>query len=248
MKTSVICNSILASLLLVNTALKAEEAEEEKSGWEGNIQFGYVASSGNTENSNINGKFNIKHDDEYWLHDFNAAYYQSTESETTTAERYKLTYQADYKINQENSYWFINASYEDDRFSGFEYRATLSTGYGNRLYDANDMTLDAEIGAGVRSSEEIDTVTMTTFKENEGMIRVAAKYLWNIADDRTLTSAASVEEGEDVRISNFEIAFTTLIVGGVNMKAAYEARHVSEVPEGKEKLDTIVSLNLLYKF
>ena len=248
MKTSVISMSTMASVLLLGSSLMAEEATEEKSGWEGNVQFGYVASSGNTENSNINGKFNIKHDDEFWLHDFNAAYYQSTESESTTAERFKLTYQADYKINQENSYWFINASYEDDRFSGFEYRATLSTGYGNRLYDANDMTLDAEIGAGMRYSEEIDTLTNTTFTENEGMIRAAAKYLWKIEDDRSLSSAISVEEGEEVRISNFEIAFTTLIAGGVNMKAAYEARHVSEVPEGKEKLDTIVSLNILYKF
>ncbi len=248
MKTSVIYSVAVAVILLLNTSVMAQDAVEEKPEWTGNIQFGYVASSGNTENSNINGKFNLKHDDKYWLHDFNTAYYQSTESESTTAERFKLTYQADYKINEEDSYWFVNASYEDDRFSGFEYRATVSTGYGMRLYDANDMTFDAEVGAGMRYSEEIDTATNTTFTENEGMIRIAGQYEWKIADDRNLSSAISVEEGEEVRISNFEIAFTTLITGGVSMKAGYEARHVSEVPEGKEKLDTIVSLNLLYKF
>ena len=247
MKSGVFKVTTLASLVLLSNQALAQDTDA-KGEWEGNIQFGYVASSGNTENSNINGKLNLKLDDEFWTHDFNAAYYQSSESETTTAERYKLTYQADYKLNVENSYWFVNSSYEDDRFSGFEYRATVSTGYGLRLYDANDMTFDAELGAGARYSEEVDTVNNTTTTENEGVVRAAGKYLWNIADDRSLSSSISVEEGEEVRISNFDINFTTLIVGGVSMKAGYEARHVSEVPEGKEKLDTIISLNLLYKF
>ena len=240
---------VCVAIALSSVQLMAEEeATEKKPEWQGSIQFGYVASSGNTENSNINSKFNLKHDDQDWLHDFNAAYYQSSEADVTSAERYKLTHQADYKLDVENTYWFINGSYEDDRFSGFEYRASLSTGYGSRLYDANDMTFDGEIGAGVRYSEEIDSLDGTTFTENEALIRIAGKYHWKIADDRSLSSSVSVEEGEEVRISNFDISFTTLIVGGVSMKASYEARHVSEVPVDKEKLDTIVSLNLLYNF
>ena len=240
---------VCVALILSTAHLKAEEeAAEESSEWKGSIQFGYVASSGNTENSNINGKFNLKHDDVKWLHDFNAAYYQSTEDEVTSAERYKLTHQADYKLDVENTYLFVNGSYENDRFSGFDYRASLSTGYGTRLYDANDMTFDGEVGVGYRYSEEIDTLTNTTFTVNEALIRLAGKYHWKIADDRSLSSSLTIDEGEEIRISNFDISFTTLIVGGISMKASYEARHVSEVPVGKEKLDTIVSLNLLYDF
>lgn len=240
----------LASLLIVAALpVVAEEAAKDKTPeWQGSIQFGFISTSGNTDNSSINGKFNLKHDDENWLHELNANYYSSSESDVTKAERYKLIYQADYKLEEENTYWFVNSSYENDRFSGFDYRATLSTGYGSRLYNENDMTFDAEIGAGLRYSEQVDPLTNMSDTENEAMIRAAGKYLWQIAEDRKLTSNLNVEEGEEVRVSNFDISFETMIVGGVSMKATYEARHVSEVPEGKEKLDTVVSLNLLYAF
>jgi putative salt-induced outer membrane protein YdiY len=230
-------------LLLSSGLVLAEEAEEQAPEWQGSVQIGYVASSGNSENTNINGKVNVQHDDENWFHDALVQYYSSSDADTTTAERYKLSYQGDYKLEDEDHYLFVNSSYEDDRFSGFNYRATLTAGYGSRLYRANDMELDGEIGAGFRYSEEEGTDS-----ENEAMIRLAAKYKWTIAEDKKLTSNISVEEGEEVRVTNFDIGFTTMIVGGVSMKAAYEARHVSDVPEGKDKLDTVVSLNLLYSF
>ena len=233
---------LITSLLLGSGVVMAEEANEAPE-WQGSIQFGYVASSGNSDNTNLNSKANLKHDDENWLHDILVQYYSSSDADTTTAERYKLSYQGDYKLEDDKHYLFVNSSYEDDRFSGFDYRATLTAGYGRHLYSNNDMTLDGEVGAGFRYSEETGTDA-----ENEAMIRVAAKYNWDIDEDKKLTSNISVEEGEEVRVSNFDISFSTMIVGGVSMKASYEARHVSEVPEGKDKLDTVVSLNLLYSF
>lgn len=236
-------------LILGAPSLMAEEAvTEEVPEWQGNIQFGYVSSSGNTDNTNINAKFNLKHDDENWLHDFNALYYSSSESNVTTAERYKLIHQADYKLETPDTYWFINGSYENDRFSGFDHRATLTTGYGKVLYKTRDMKLDAEIGGGFRYSQQTDTITQLTTNENEAMIRLAAKYLWQIAKERKLTSALSIEEGEESRVTNFEVGFVTMVNGNLSLKTAYEARHVSEVPVGKEKLDTVITVNLLYQF
>jgi len=235
-------------LLVVMSATLAEEQKTEKviPQWVGDVQFGYVSSSGNTENTNINGKLNLKKDDTDWVHLFNTVYYSSSDSGNTTAQRYKLAYQLDYKLNEESSYWFINSSYEDDRFNGYDYRATLTTGYGKRLYNNNDMTLDGEIGAGLRKSEPQPGTSPAI--DNEGMLRVAMKYNWDIAKDRKLTSSMSVEEGEEIRVSTFDIGFVTMIAGDLSLKAAYEARHVSLVPVGNEKLDTIITLNLLYKF
>jgi len=240
---------ISVALLTACSAVYAEDAAEQKAPeWHGDAQFGLVSSNGNTENTNINGKVNVKRDDEQWAHNYSAVYYSSSEAGSTTAERFKLEYQADYKLSVKDTYWFVNSSYEEDRFGGFEYRATLTTGYGRSLYNANDMTLDAEIGAGLRASETEDATTFDVTTSNEAMIRFAAKYNWDIAEDRKLVSALAIEEGEETRVSNFEIGFVTMIAGDFSLKAAYEARHVSEVPVGNEKLDTVVSLNVLYTF
>ncbi|NNJ72155.1 MAG: DUF481 domain-containing protein [Enterobacterales bacterium] len=240
---------LLLAVLVISLSAQAEDAtEKDTSDWKGDVQFGLVSSSGNTENTNINGKLNAKREDVQWNHNYGAVYYSTSEAGSTTAERFKLTYQADYKLDRENDYWFVNSSYEEDRFGGFEYRATLTTGYGSRLYNENDMTLDAEIGAGLRASETEDAATFDVTTTNEAMIRFAAKYNWDIAEDRKLVSALAIEEGEETRVTNFEIGFVTMIAGDFSLKAAYEARHVSDVPVGNDKLDTVVSLNVLYTF
>jgi len=111
------------------------------------------------------------------------------------------------------------------------------------------MTLDAEVGLGARQSEtDADPVTGISSKEEEGMLKLAMKYHWQMEDSRSLTSNLTVDAGEETTISNFEISFVTMIVGNLSLKASYAARHTSEVPVGKEKLDTVTTLNLLYAF
>lgn len=240
----------LLIILLLPINLFAEETTDEAdvSTWKGDVQFGYVATSGNTETTNLNGKLNIVKSHEKWLHLFSAAAFSTSDNNQTTAERFKLEYQADRKYT-EKSYSFLNSTYEEDKFSGYEYQATLTGGYGQRLYDANKMTFDAEIGAGMRQSElEPDPVTGNVVEESEAMVRLAAKYLWQIEEKRSVISELTIDAGEETTITNFELGFVTMVAGDLSLKAAYIAKHTSEVPVDKEKLDTIVSLNLLYAF
>ena len=254
----IIMKFVLLTLLLISTNLFAEEAavdasseeakKAEESSWKGDVQIGYVMSSGNTESTNLNGKFNIETTADEWRHLLSAIAFSSSSNKQTTAERYKLHYQAERKFT-DKSYFFGNVSYEDDRFSGYDYRSTLSAGYGLRLYDENKMTLDTEYGAGYRQSQlTMDPVTGNSISESEAMLTFAAKYLWQIEEDRSLMSNLTVEAGEETTITNFELGFVTMIAGDLSLKASYSARHTNVVPAGKEKLDTITSLNLLYAF
>jgi len=244
---------LLLILLISTTNLYAQESDNatedaNKSPWKGDVQFGYVTSSGNTETTNLNGKFNLGYTNEDWSHLLTAIAFSSSDKAGTTAERYKLEYQADRKYS-ETSYFFINSTYEEDRFSGFDYRTTLTGGYGRQLYNENKMTLDGEIGVGYRQSELLpDPVTGISLDQSEAMVRLAAKYLWQIEENRSLVSDLTIEVGEDTTISNFELGFVTMIAGDLSLKASFVARHTSEVPVGKEKLDTVTSLNLLYAF
>ncbi len=248
--------SLLLIISLMFTNLLAEEGdssetkkdESELSTIKGNVEFGYVASSGNTETTNMNGKFHIEAAYNNWVQQFDAATFFSSNDENTTAERFMFVYQGDRKFS-DTSYYFVNAAYEEDKFSGYDYRASITTGYGRVLYNQNKMTLDGEIGIGARQSEtDVVPLTGLSSKETEGMVKFALKYLWQMEDKRSLTSKLNIDAGEKTTISNFEIAFITLITGDLSMKASYVARHTSEVPEGKEKLDTVTTLNLLYAF
>jgi len=244
---------LILILILLSSHLLAEETDannavEETKSWKGDVQFGYVATSGNTETTNLNGKFNIEKNYEQWIHKFSAVAFSTSDNEQTTAERYKLEYQADRKYS-DSSYFFLNTTYEEDKFSGYDYRSTITAGYGKQLYSANKMTFDTEIGAGHRQSQQNpDPVTGNSIDESEGMVRIAAKYLWQIEEKRSLNVDLTVDVGEETTITDFEIAFVTMIAGDLSLKAGYLAKHTSEVPVGKEKLDTVVALNLLYAF
>jgi len=239
-------------ILLLSAGLSAEEVKTEdasESTWKNNIEFGYLMSSGNTETESLNGKINAINTLENWRHDFKLAAFSSSDNDQTTAERFLLEYQGDRKLDN-NSYFFVNTSYEEDKFSGYEYRANLTAGYGKQLYNANKMTIDAEIGAGYRQSELTfaDPEDWDNNGQNEAIFRLAAKYLWQIEEDRSLAANLTVDAGEESTISTFEIAFVSIIAGDLSLKAAFDARHTSEVPAGIENLDTVTSINLLYSF
>ena len=235
-------------IIYLSSTLYAEESTKEESPWNGDVQFGYVMSSGNTESENLNGKISVEYKSTDWLQAAKLEAFSSSDQEITTAERYKFEYQANKNL-EDNSYLFVNTTYENDRFSGFDYRATLSGGYGFRYYEANDMTLDTEFGLGYRYSvTDIDPISNESMDDSESLVRAAAKYKWQIGENRSLISDLTIEAGEETTITNFEVGFVTMIAGDLSLKVGYAARHTSEVPADKEKLDTVTSINLLYAF
>jgi len=247
---------LLLLIILMSANILAEESDTseintddaQQSSWKGNVEFGYVSSSGNTDTTNMNGKFHIEAAYNNWTQLFDAATFSSSNNEDTTAERFKLAYQGDRKFS-DKSYFFVSTEYEKDRFSGFQYRASATSGYGRILYNENNMSLDGEVGIGARKSEtDIDLLTGISTSEIEGIIKLAMKYQWQIEKNKSLESKLTVDPGMDTTISNFEIAFITMIVGDLSMKASYAARYVSDVPVEKNNLDTVTKLNLLYAF
>ncbi len=246
MKRSIISAILVLSTITTINHLQAEEAVDE-SAWKGNVELGYVSSKGNTETTSLNSKVNVDYKTLDWLQHLSAEAFTSSENNMSTAERYKLEYQADKKLD-DDGYFFVNTTYVEDKFSGFDYRTTLSVGYGYKMYQTETMTLDTEVGVGYRQSKLSAVAPGDALSEDESLLRLAAKYNWDIEDNRKLTSKLTVEAGEESTISNFEIGFVTMIAGDLSLKVAYSALYTSEVPLDKEKLDTKTSINLLYAF
>lgn len=212
--------------------------------WKGNVELGYVKTTGNTETESLNTKAMAETDRELWRHKLNFEALKSSDQNTTTAERYMVSGQSDYKLKGEKNFLFVYVSYEDDRFSGYEYQMTESVGYGRRVLDKNNMTLDLEIGPGARQSK----VEATGDTENEMLVRGAAKYTWKITNHSKLTEDLTVEVGEDVTITKSVTGLSAKINSSLATKLTYTIKDTSKVPAGVEKTDTELAVTLVYGF
>ncbi len=226
-------------------------AADQTSPWQTTAELGYVVTSGNTKTSTTNAKVDATHEvkGENWRHNVHAEAFAAattdiaTSMKTRSAERYQLSGKSDYKFN-ETDYAFITAVYDKDRFSGYDYQATLAGGYGKRVINDNDMTLDLEIGPGVRSIRE----TATQITDTEGLIRVGAKYVWKISDNATFTEDFTSDIASNLTVTKSVTALTANINSSLAMKISLTVRNNSVVPAGKEKTDTETAVTLVYKF
>jgi len=223
-------------------AAEAEVAANEKH-WAGEAGLGYVATTGNTETSTFAAKLDATHEKEKWRNNLTANMLYTKSSEIKTAEKYFVSGQSNYKYATHMSL-FGRASYEDDRFSGFEYQGTATAGLGYRfLSDIATMTLDVEGGGGIKGYQEEAQDSKT-----EGIVRVAGKYVWDFREKSKFTQELSSEFGKSFDVYKSISSLTAQLVGNFALNLGYTVKYTSEVPVGKEKKDTETTINLVYVF
>ena len=237
MKTTL---TVLATAMLVAGNVYAEEAP--KSLWKASAELGFVTTSGNTETETLNAKASASTDREQWRHKGEVTALKSSDAVNTTAEKYTLMVQSDYKLEGKN-FLFGVVTYDDDKFSGYDYRVTEAIGYGRRVIEETDMTLDLEIGPGARQSKLDSGET-----DSEGLIRAAAIYNWTISKTSKFGEALTVEAGEDVTVTKSVTSLSSQIEGNLSMKVTFTYKNTSEVPVGVEETDTETAITLVYNF
>jgi len=237
MKTTL---SVLITALLAAGSVDAQEAP--KSLWKASAELGFVATSGNTETETLNAKATVSTDRKKWRHKGEITALKSSDDINTTAEKFTLMGQSDYKLEGKN-FLFGVITYDDDKFSGYKYRVTEAIGYGRRVIEDSDMTLDLEIGPGARQSK-LDSGTT----DSEGILRAAATYDWTISKTSKFTEALTVEAGEDVTVTKSVTSLASQIEGNLSMKITFTYKNTSEVPVGIEETDTETAITLVYNF
>ena len=237
MKTSL---TVLAAAMLVTGNAVAEDAP--KSLWKASAELGFVTTSGNTETETLNAKAIASTDREKWRHKGQMTALKSSDAVNTTAQKYTLMGKSDYKLEGKN-FLFGVVTYEDDKFSGYDYRITEAIGYGRRVIEETNMTLDLEIGPGSRQSK-LDSGE----SDSEAMLRVAANYAWTISKTSKFSEALTVEAGEDVTVTKSVTSLASQIEGNLSMKITFTYKNTSEVPVGLDETDTETAITLVYNF
>lgn len=238
---------VVAIGLSVGVASAAENAAMDPV-WKGEAELGVVATRGNTRTQTVSGKASATTDRTQWRHLIKlealttAARDKATGEDNTTAERYGLSGKSDYKFT-EHDYAFGALNYESDRFTGFDYRSSEVLGYGRRILNNADLTLDAEAGPGARQSKPKSGST-----DNEMVFRVSGNLAWKLSKTATFTEEVSADIGEVVTISKSTTSLKAQVAGSLAMKVSLVVKHVSSVPAGVNKTDAETALTLVYSY
>jgi len=229
--------AIIAAALAPVTLAMAQD-------WSGEGELGYVSSDTDTTSSeSLTVKARIGRETEKWRHTAKAEaiYAKSKEDgvESKSADRRFFSWKSDRKLGKKH-YIYGLVSYESDVINNIDYRTNESVGYGNRLLQGPTHLLDLEIGAGARQTET-DGV-----RNDEGVLRLAADYRYNISDSAHVTEELSHEHGTDTRISRSVTGLSTKINSSLASKLSY-TRQRTESDEATLN-ESIVAATLVYSF
>ncbi|MEP0177173.1 MAG: DUF481 domain-containing protein [Paraglaciecola sp.] len=240
---------ILLALCAAGNAYAADEVKPFTMDGE----FGYIATTGNTETSTIKGKLSAHQELDQWSNDFVfEALYKKDKLEDddgvlqpseTTAQKFFLSGQANYKLENPDHRLFGFASYSDDRFSSYNYQSTIAAGWSQKMWENDTSQFNYSIGPGYSFNETIEDVEQNSF-----IVRGALDYQWKISDTSTFKQALSTEVGSDNTKSKSETSVSAVISGALSMKVSLIMDHNTDVSDDTEKLDTQTSLTLVYSF
>ncbi len=240
-----------ATLLLalaINTAqAKIPSAEDgDLKRWEGGVELGYTDTTGNTEDTSLKTAADVTFRTGQWRNVFHVdTLYNETEGDST-AEKYYATNRLGWLFTRRDYIW-QSLSYENDHFNGFDYTASAAIGYGRNLLDYESMDWLLEVGPGYRKSK-LDGDENSGDDEGEMIFRIFSQYQWRFTETSMFDQELSSEIGDNETISRSVSSLSVQIIGSLLMKLSYEIKHSSDVPDDKEKKDTITAVTLLYKF
>ena len=231
--------STLFAVLMALT-LPSFGQEEAEGPWSGKATLGYLATSGNTDNSNLNAGFELGYAPGKWAHLLTALAINSAEDDVTTAEAYEVGFKSERRLD-EKQFLFGRVDWRKDRFSSYDQQISESVGYGRRLINTDVHQLNAEVGLGARQSDLVDGT-----EENELIIRAGMDYLWQFSETANFSQLIGVEAGDTNTYLEAKSAVSASLVGNLALVASYTVKHNTDVVPGTEKTDTYTALSLEY--
>lgn len=215
-------------------------------------ELGLIFTTGNTETSSFKGRLTSHHELEMWSNDYaleslykrdEVTTSDGTEETQTSAQKFFVSGQGNYKLENPNNRLFVFGSYEDDRFSSFDFQATLAAGWNSKVWDDDVSTFSYSLGPGYSFAETNDGEDVSGV-----IVRAAGDYTWRISETATFKQLLSTEVGSENTKSKSESSISAQINGSLSLKFSIILNHNSDVESGTENLDTETAATLVYNF
>jgi putative salt-induced outer membrane protein len=210
--------------------------------WTGKGELGASLASGNSENESVNAVLEVQNAYDQWRHTLGFAGNYGNDGTTTTAQRWEIRGQSDYEFGG-RTYWFGAGRYDDDRFSAYDFQTSLSTGLGYRIIDDDRTKLWVQGGPGYRYAE-----LQETGESEDGFIfRGDLGFEYQLTETTRIVDRFLVEAGSDNTYLQNDLGLQVSITGALGLRVGYQVRHNTDVPDGIEKTDTLMTVGLLYE-
>ncbi|HET7812530.1 MAG TPA: DUF481 domain-containing protein [Steroidobacteraceae bacterium] len=238
------------SFLILAAVLAAPAAQAQ---WTGKAELGLLFTDGNSESKSANGKLDLTHEGQTWKQNiFASALYG--EAEFATAERYELRYQVDRKLTDRLS-WFVAARGEEDKFSGFAYQATLSTGVTYQFIDSTVTKWDGSVGVGYRrlqpqilietpAGEVLDRIKGE--EDSEPVATLGSNFEHSFTESTKITNKFLAESGSDNTSIADDLALQVSMSEKLALAVGLGVRYNTDPPPLAETTDTQLTVNLVY--
>jgi len=227
---------LMAALCVVATPVVAND-------WNGTVDFGASVTSGNSEVTTITGATKLTRQGQQWRNTFKLDGAYAEDSGVRSTERYGASVKNDLLLDDG---WFLFGTADGalDEFGGVHKRASAALGVGKEIFKtAAGSFLELELGAGYRWQED-----QQGFEEDDLIGRFGLTSELVLREGVDFTQSIQVEGG-DANISTIsDSALRVDITDGLFAKFGVNLKHNSDVPAGTEKLDTLTTFSIGYKF
>ncbi|MFT3807325.1 YdiY family protein, partial [Arenimonas sp.] len=204
--------------------------------WSGKGEAGAALANANTgaTTTTVTVKFDLAREDEQWKHAFGAStIYTSARAEAsadepnpdeeTTAKRWEVHEQSDYKFNM-RAFWFGAVRHENDDIGSFRYQSALTTGLGYHLIDDEATKLSLQLGAGYkrfRNRGEPDA-------EGDAIVTGLVDLRQVLTANTVLLNKLSVESGASNTLIQNDLALQVKISDVLALALGYQVKSNTE--------------------
>lgn len=210
--------------------------------WSGRAELGGFVTTGNSEIAEVSGIFDATREGLQWRHKFRAqADYQQSNG-VTSRERYLLSYEPNYKID-DRAYIYGAAQFESDRFSGYDDRVSMSTGAGYSLLKRRGLQLDVELGPAYRHTGFTDGTTQSSVA-GRGSLDFRVRLLPGLGITQTASAYVQRYNSSVSTKSSLEAK----LLGPLSAQLSYAVQYESMPPADRETTDTVSRASLVYSF
>lgn len=213
--------------------------------WNYSVDLSYLGTGGNTNSHTLGGEFTLLRKPSPWGLEANVGYLRGDQNGIKIAERIQGSLKGSYRLDKR---WdsFLSASWERDRFSGFDKRLGLAAGASYFLWIGERDSLLTDIGLSWNQDSPVKQDRQTYLG---GMIDMKYTHIWS-------KTASFVQKL--MLIPNFADSSRwhgesdTILIAGLTqtlaLKGSFLLRYNHKAPEGFKKTDTTTALSLVIKF
>ena len=241
---------VLALLSLISApafALVPPDYHEPVNNFRAEIEAGFQLNTGNTDSTSFNGRTKFVYDTATATQEGTLKAYYAADDEGTTAERYDVEAQSNYKL--QSGYVLANGQFTWDQFGAYTNRYTFVSGYGFDAINSGGTKLSLEVGPGYRYSLPIETdEDPNPTADKEVIMRARARFEQQIHEYTTFNADLTTEIGATNNLVTLDVSYKNTLFQDWAFKVGFKMEYNENVGEDSKQTDTITTFNLLYTF